>query len=555
MSSSDSDSDSSFSLFPSSKRRSDLFERMLAVAKAPLSAPGTSVPSVQHLSLHEVDSGVVASEVYTLDSHSSAHDITHSGSVDCSQHNRQSEILESLDLSQSSHREENHAAFNATCRSQHEEDSDESIETCRSRKRCRTEMDPVAPGSSGAPVAELSDTELDNTSNGASNSRSRSSYQISYYANNRESINRRRQVRRSENRDAVNSSQLSYREENRDAVNSSQRSYREKNRDELNATRRSHREENRDEINATRRSHHEENRDAVNASLRSYREENRDAVNATRRSHHEENRDAVNATRRSHHEENRDTLNITRRAQRRRRADMTPEERETARARDRDLRESRARARLLSQVERAAIDINNRPAPYSVGLRDKRCVYGCGALLFEQELRRSSTCCNAGKTIIPTCSILQPYPTELHDLLTGWITDPHFDQYNFYECIRNYNSAFAFAAMNSHEDQLLVNTRGPYTFRVHGDIRFSVGTLRNHSQDLPVFSQCYLLEGSGALQSRLNNPRNTGCDKHLMSFIQRVLSTVMNPYKMRMCVCRKLRKIFLLIPPHRRASI
>ena len=53
---------------------------MLAVAKAPL-APGTSVPSVQQLSLHEVDSGVVASEVDTLHSHSSAHDITHSGTT------------------------------------------------------------------------------------------------------------------------------------------------------------------------------------------------------------------------------------------------------------------------------------------------------------------------------------------------------------------------------------------------------------------------------------------------------------------------------------------
>ena len=153
--SSESDSDSSFSLFPSSKRRSDLFERMLAVAKAPL-APGTSVPSVQQLSLHEVDSGVVASEVDTLHSHSSAHDITHSGSVDCSQHNRESEILESLDLPQSSDHEENRDAVNATCRSQHEEDSDESIEACRSRKRCSTEMDPVAPVSSGAPVVDRS---------------------------------------------------------------------------------------------------------------------------------------------------------------------------------------------------------------------------------------------------------------------------------------------------------------------------------------------------------------------------------------------------------------
>ena len=73
--SSESDSDSSLSLFPSSKRRSVLLDRVLSVAEAPYTAPGAaSMPTVQHLSLHEDDSGSVVSELDTADSLSNANE-------------------------------------------------------------------------------------------------------------------------------------------------------------------------------------------------------------------------------------------------------------------------------------------------------------------------------------------------------------------------------------------------------------------------------------------------------------------------------------------------
>eukprot|EP00116_Pleurobrachia_bachei_P000295 sb/3460557/ len=311
----------------------------------------------------------------------------------------------------------------------------------------------------------------------------------------------------------------------REVMNSGRRARDAENADSINSTRRDRRAENADTLNSTRRDRYAENAESINESRRENRATTADATNEYQRQYNEANAASINESRRQRLAANPESANATRRA---RAAALTVEQRAERNARQRDLRRARERRVLLEQLERGAVDINNRPDAFTTGLRDKPCTKDCGALLFERELGRSDTCCSNGKTLIPTPSILKPYPEDLKDLLLGYNTDPAFAEHprKFHDFIRNFNSAFAFASMNCNEEKLL--GPGPYVFRVHGDIRYCVSTLYDSN---PSYCQLYVLEGSGAEQARVNNPFNSGCSKNLMSLVSRVLSSVDNPYR------------------------
>ena len=103
------------------------------------------------------------------------------------------------------------------------------------------------------------------------------------------------------------------------------------------------------------------------------------------------------------------------------------------------LRESQRRSNMSdaereserqAQVERMRLireDMRNRmscvvartgevPTPYSLGKRDNLCVYGCGALLFDEEVIKG-VCCYKGKVVLEDSQRLCPYPESLKDLL------------------------------------------------------------------------------------------------------------------------------------------
>ena len=105
--------------------------------------------------------------------------------------------------------------------------------------------------------------------------------------------------------------------------------------------------------------------------------------------------------------------------------------------------------------------IGRRPNPtvprFSIGLADQICQY-CSATRFHGE---KLNCCHNGKVFLPQ---LFPYPDELRELLIG--NDEKSK--NFQDNIRQYNSAMAFASFGANITSHV--GRGPYSFRIHGQI-------------------------------------------------------------------------------------
>ena len=158
--------------------------------------------------------------------------------------------------------------------------------------------------------------------------------------------------------------------------------------------------------------------------------------------------------------------------------------------------------------------------PVSLNLRNRECTH-CSALLFDTELRWKSSCCGKGDVRLPDECQLKPYPNDLFDLLEG-----HINHANFWEYIRRYNSAFAFASFGSQASP--PPGHGPYCFRIHGQTYHRTGILHPDVDTTPSYAQIYILEGSGQLQARLNN--NSDCLPRLMSIIQNTLTSIPNPY-------------------------
>ena len=138
----------------------------------------------------------------------------------------------------------------------------------------------------------------------------------------------------------------------------------------------------------------------------------------------------------------------------------------------------------------------------------------CRSLRFRNE---PLNCCHNGKVDIPP---LSQYPVALHQLLT--VRSPQAT--NFNENIRQYNSAFAFASMGAQIAQ--PRGRGPYCFRIHGQIYHRSGTLHPPQDTSHRFGQIYILEGHQAVQSRLQAPENQNCREDVMSKITEVMEEV-----------------------------
>ena len=164
--------------------------------------------------------------------------------------------------------------------------------------------------------------------------------------------------------------------------------------------------------------------------------------------------------------------------------------------------------------------LSQEPQPVNLQFRNKSCTH-CNAQLFEHELKWKNSCCGKGDTRLPDECQLKAYPTPLLRLLAG-----QSHPTNFWEYIRRYNSAFAFASFGAQSSP--PPGHGPYCFRIHGQTYHRTGILHPELGTTPSFAQIYMLEGSGQLQARLNN--NSECIPTLMSIIQNSLTSLPNPY-------------------------
>ncbi|CAJ0826826.1 13278_t:CDS:2 [Entrophospora sp. SA101] len=91
-----------------------------------------------------------------------------------------------------------------------------------------------------------------------------------------------------------------------------------------------------------------------------------------------------------------------------------------------------------------------------------------------------------------------PYP--LNTLLTR--TDPSARL--FRKNIRLYNSALTFTSMGAKVDHSITGTSGIYSFRVHGEMYYSVDTILPDNEVHPQFAQIYVYDTEHELQNRMN---------------------------------------------------
>uniref|UniRef100_A0A914V163 Helitron helicase-like domain-containing protein n=1 Tax=Plectus sambesii TaxID=2011161 RepID=A0A914V163_9BILA len=191
-----------------------------------------------------------------------------------------------------------------------------------------------------------------------------------------------------------------------------------------------------------------------------------------------------------------------------RRLHETPEIREARRAEDALAHGQRRRhSSQRPESHGEALTFSNVfPEEDDLGPMNVVCKH-CSALHFKGELAMRKTdefaeCCQTGKVQLPD---LQPYPNELKQLLLGQDRSSQ----NFWDNIRSYNSALAFASLGAKLD--IPSGRGPYCFKVHGQIYHRIGSLHPNTDQPPSYGQLYILDSAIALQERKSNKANEGC--------------------------------------------
>ncbi|XP_064643098.1 uncharacterized protein LOC135497266 [Lineus longissimus] len=141
----------------------------------------------------------------------------------------------------------------------------------------------------------------------------------------------------------------------------------------------------------------------------------------------------------------------------------------------------------------------------------------CAALRFSSE---NFNCCHNGKVSLPP---LPPYPPELQNLFMA----NDAQSKNFMENIRQYNSSVSFASFGGHV--VRPSGRGPYTFRLHGQLYHRAGSLHPPDDTPHTYSQLYILEASQAIEGRLQQPPNANCRQDVMATLTTTLDAI-NPY-------------------------
>ena len=129
-------------------------------------------------------------------------------------------------------------------------------------------------------------------------------------------------------------------------------------------------------------------------------------------------------------------------------------------------------------------------------------------------------CCYQGKIILPP---LQPVPEVLQQYFVSQ------DQVSkaFCDQIRNYNSALAFTSVGRVLDDSINRAhgpnRGPYTFKLRGELIHRAGSLLRPEGHDPLYSQLYIIDAAEALRYRKGNRHNVDLDTVVLRGLQDML--------------------------------
>ena len=150
---------------------------------------------------------------------------------------------------------------------------------------------------------------------------------------------------------------------------------------------------------------------------------------------------------------------------------------------------------------------------------------GCNALHFASEQGSfnetvCSACCSLGKVNFHP---FENFPSILQSLYT----EQDRMSRNFRENIRNYISGLAMASMVA--DIGTPPGRGPYSFRVHGQVYHAIGRLRSPAGSCPQGAQVLIMDTDDAAQELAGRPVNKYCQATIFATLHRLLRTS-NPY-------------------------
>ena len=152
------------------------------------------------------------------------------------------------------------------------------------------------------------------------------------------------------------------------------------------------------------------------------------------------------------------------------------------------------------------------------GAMDVACEH-CNALHFEGERTSAdgkfSSCCRKGKVILPP---KKEVPEYLKEILSN---SKHDDYTNFQDNIRSYNSALSFASMGAENEEL--PGRGPYCFRVNGQIRHCTSNYHPNDDEPRQFAQLYVVDSSEANVIRSASKANVRCVTEIMTNLDKII--------------------------------
>ncbi|GJU81562.1 DNA helicase, partial [Tanacetum coccineum] len=126
----------------------------------------------------------------------------------------------------------------------------------------------------------------------------------------------------------------------------------------------------------------------------------------------------------------------------------------------------------------------------------------CGALFwYEERIKnnprgarpRYNGCCKGGRVVLRTYEI---YPEYIKTLL---------ENRHFLENIRAYNQMFSMTSLGARVDESINNGRGPYVFKISGQLYHWIGSLCPSEGEPPRFLQLYIYDTDNEVDNRLSH--------------------------------------------------
>ena len=124
----------------------------------------------------------------------------------------------------------------------------------------------------------------------------------------------------------------------------------------------------------------------------------------------------------------------------------------------------------------------------------------CGAFMFKGE-KSSRSLITANKTA--SFAIRVPPLKEPPEILKTLLTSNTNRDHDFRENVRAYNSSLAFASMQLTGEHYKFKKKGPYCFRINGQVYHSISHMLPETGKKPSFSQIYIYDQQNELNNRL----------------------------------------------------